>query len=213
MIDALTFWDRQAEKYARIQISDPEAYELTLTRTRSYLGPKDSVLELGAGTASTALRLCGSVARYTASDIAPAMVEIGRRKATEAQADRLELVAADASDPRFATGDRDAVLAFNLLHLVDDLPATLAQIAAMLRPGGLFISKTFCLPDRRFGSAKLALIRLALPVMQMLGKAPRVHFMPIADLEGMIAAAGFEIVETGNYPASPPRRFIVARKI
>ena len=28
----------------------------------------------------------------------------------------------------------------------------------------------------------------------------------------MADAAGFEIVETGNYPAAPPSRYIVARK-
>jgi len=34
------------------------------------------------------------------------------------------------------------VLAFNVLHLVEDLGAALAQIRALLRPGGLFIAKT-----------------------------------------------------------------------
>ena len=37
--------------------------------------------------------------------------------------------------------------------------------------------------------------------------------MEIKKLEDIISAAGFKIIETGNYPASPPSRYIVARKM
>ena len=49
--------------------------------------------------------------------------------------------------------------------------------------------------------------------MQLIGKAPYVNFMEITELEEIISSEGFKIVETGNYPASPPNRYIVARKI
>ena len=80
-----------------------------------------------------------------------------------------------------------------------------------LKPGGLFVSKTFCLPET--WSAKLFAMRAVLPVLQLFGRAPFVNFMTIGDLEARIVAAGFRIVESGNYPASPPRRFIVAEKV
>ncbi len=50
-------------------------------------------------------------------------------------------------------------------------------------------------------------------MMQMMGKAPFVKFMETAELETAIETAGFEIIETGNYPAAPPCRFVVARKL
>lgn len=213
MIDTATFWDGIAEKYAKSPVPDARAYETTLARTQSYLTAGDTVIELGCGTGSTALRLAGSVAHYTASDIAPKMTAIGRGKAAEAGVGNIDFLTADLGDPRLSHGEADAVLAFNLLHLVEDLPAALAQLRGMLKPGGLFISKTICLPDRGPGPVKLWLIRLALPVMQMLGKAPYVRLMRIADFERAMTEAGFEIVETGNYPARPPSRFIVARKL
>jgi hypothetical protein len=46
----------------------------------------------------------------------------------------------------------------------------------------------------------------------MAGKAPPLRFVRPARLEADIAAAGFEIIERGDYPASPPSRFIVAKK-
>jgi hypothetical protein len=39
-----------------------------------------------------------------------------------------------------------------------------------------------------------------------------VRCLTIAEFEGTIAGAGFEIVETGLLPASPPSRYGVARK-
>ena len=49
--------------------------------------------------------------------------------------------------------------------------------------------------------------------MQLVGKAPsNVEFTRIADLEAAIQKAGFEIIETGNYPVDVPSRYLVARK-
>ena len=52
MTDA-TFWDRIAPRYARRPVSDPDAYEATLARVKTYLSESDSALELGAGTGSS----------------------------------------------------------------------------------------------------------------------------------------------------------------
>ena len=48
--------------------------------------------------------------------------------------------------------------------------------------------------------------------MQVFGKAPYVNFLTIDRLERAIESAGFEILETGDYPAKPPSRLVVARK-
>ncbi|MEO0865827.1 MAG: class I SAM-dependent methyltransferase, partial [Pseudomonadota bacterium] len=44
------FWDKLAPKYYKQPISDMQAYEETLARTVSYLGPETRMLELGCGT-------------------------------------------------------------------------------------------------------------------------------------------------------------------
>ncbi len=49
-------------------------------------------------------------------------------------------------------------------------------------------------------------------VLRLVGYAPHVTYFKQVDLERQIERAGFKIVETGNYPASPMGRFIVARK-
>ena len=100
------------------------------------------------------------------------------------------------------------MLAFHLLHLVDDLPAALRAVTDRLRPGGVFISKTVCLGER--GGWKL---RAFVRVMRLVGMAPPVAYLGAEELEAAIAAAGFEIVETGTFPKVPPNRFVVGRRL
>ena len=205
------FWDRAAAKYARSPIRDMEAYTYTLERTRSYLGSGDSVLEMGCGTGSTALELAASVGHITGSDVSPAMLEIAREKAQAQGVQNIRFTTADAHGPLPDEGPFDMVLAHNLWHLVPETEAAIARVFDLVRPGGYFISKTPCLGQPGMGW-KITLMLCAIPVMQALGRAPFVRKLTIAELERMITQAGFEIAETGNFPANPPSRYIVARK-
>ena len=93
------FWDKTARKYAAATIADMAGYEHSLQRVRQRLRPTDRVLELGSGTATTALSLAPATAHYTAADLSPAMVDIARQKLKDAPPDvhrMLHLVVADA---------------------------------------------------------------------------------------------------------------------
>lgn len=213
MIVAETFWDNVAAKYAKSPVKDQASYDRTLERVRAHLKPEDRVLELGCGTGSTALALADAAAEIVATDFSAAMIALGKQKAAGAGVSNLRFMVAEPGDARLlADGTFDVVMGFNLLHLIEDLPRALAQIHDHLRPGGLFISKTFCRPGPGESNMEYLLTRLALPVMQAFGKAPLVGFMKVEKLEQHVIDAGFEIVETGTYPARPPRRFLVARK-
>ena len=98
------------------------------------------------------------------------------------------------------------VLAFNLLHLIDDRRAALEGAHRLLKPGGLFISKTPLLKEMN------PLIRAAIPLMQALGKAPHVAAFNASELEGDLIAAGFAIIERDRHGsgAKDPRAYLVA---
>ena len=74
------FWDKSSRGYARSRIADPNGYERTLERARAHLQPGDSVLELGCGTGTTALRLADGVRSYLATDISGGMIAIAEEK-------------------------------------------------------------------------------------------------------------------------------------
>ena len=202
------FWDRTSRKYARAAIADQTGYERTLDRTRALLGQDDRVLELGCGTGTTALRLAGDVHSYLATDISAEMIAIAeaKRAAGAVPSPVFRMATAEALAPEH--GQFDAVLGFNYLHLVRDLPGTLRRIHALLAAEGVFISKTPCLGDMN------PLIRLALPAMRAIGKAPYVNAFRAAELSQLICAAGFDILATESHATkgNDTRPYIVARK-
>ena len=212
MQDAAKFWDKTAPSYAKSPIRDMDAYTYTLNRTRSYLKSSDRVLELGCGTGSTALLLAENVDHITASDLSEKMIQVGRDKASEQGITNVSFVRSDVLGNAIDDGPYDVVMAFNLIHLLEDPRAAIARVSQLLEPGGLFISKTVCTPGAGL-PFRFRLLLTLLPVMQWLGKAPYVNFMDIEELEALIKAHGFEIMEAGNYPAAPPSRYLVAKRL
>ena len=206
------FWDRTARKYAADKISDMAGYERTLERTRHYLDSGHMVLEFGCGTGTTALKLASSLGRIVATDISSEMIAIAREKADAEGCANAAFEVGTPDMARWSDGTFDAALSFNVLHLVEAREAALKSVHRLLKPGGLFISKTPCLKDMGIGMG-LA-VRLAVPVMQAVGKAPYVVFFSAEELEREIAAAGFEIVERARHASrgKDARPFLVARK-
>lgn len=208
MRNAAKFWDKIAKKYAKSPIKNMQAYEQTMDRTKSHLSTGDIVLEVGCGTGSTALLLADSVKHITASDISSNMIDIARNKAKDQHVENVTFIQAALSDDALEKGSFDVILAFNVLHLMEDTPAAVRKINELLKPDGLFISKTICAAEQ----IKLRFLWGLLYVMEKFGLAPYVNFLKIRALEELITNKNFEIIETGVYPPSPPSRFIVAKK-
>ncbi len=126
------------------------------------------------------------------------MIEIAREKAATREVKNVRFDRATLFDEDLEKGSFDVVMGFNILHLLEDLPAALRRVSELLKPDGRFISKTICLAEQsRLWSVPLA-------VMKFFGFAPRVSSLKVAELEEMITSAGFEIIKTGAYPPSPP---------
>lgn len=203
------FWDRAARKYAAASVGDVGGYENTLRRAQALLSPRHAVLELGCGTGSTALRLAAGTARYLATDVSARMIDIAREKLAAQPMQQLRFGVA-AAETVAAEGARyDVVLAFNVLHLVPDLDATLAAVLPALKPGGLWISKTPCLAEMN-----PLIPRLLVPLMRSIGLAPPVLSFDARALQSAFERHGLEVeaVERHGTKRKDIRAFIVARK-
>lgn len=205
------FWDRIARKYAADPIADMAGYEATLRRVQRLLSTDQDVLEIGCGTGSTALRLAAGTRAMLASDVSAEMIAIAREKhaALPLPLPQLRFEVADAEAP-VSVGERhDAVLAFNVLHLVGDLDAALDAVLSRLKPGGLFISKTPCLAEMN-----PIIPRLVVPLMRALGKAPDVRVFDAAQLQSTFERHGLviEAVERHGSKRKDIRVFIIARR-
>jgi ubiquinone/menaquinone biosynthesis C-methylase UbiE len=202
------FWDRIARKYAADPIADMTGYERTLERTRHYLEGDEAAFEFGCGTGTTALKLAPSLARIVATDISSEMIAIAREKAEAGGRANAEFEVATPDAAPWPDRTFDVAFGFNVLHLVAAREAALRGVHRLLRPGGLFISKTPCLKEMN------PVVRVAIPVMQFIGKAPYVAFLSAQDLEREMTAAGFEIIERARHGSRgrDVRPFLVARK-
>lgn len=203
------FWDKVARRYAADPIADMVGYERTLVCLRQWLRPTNCVLEIGCGTGTTALRLAPLVASYLGTDVSAHMVAIAREKLALHPRPGLQFEAADADAPLTISLHYDAILAFSVLHLVQDLDATTAACAAALVPGGLMISKTPCLAEMN------PLIPwVAVPLMRAIGKAPPVHNLNQELLSAAMTRHGLEILAVERHAGKgrDVRPFIVARK-
>jgi ubiquinone/menaquinone biosynthesis C-methylase UbiE len=206
-LEGARFWDRTARDYAAARIKDMAGYERTIERIRALLDPAATVLEIGCGTGTTALRLAPFVGRIVATDVSAGMIGIARGKAAAVPDARVAFSVAPAEAAPSEEGGYDAILALNLLHLVADRAALLGRLRGQLKPGGLLISKTPCLAEMN------SLLRLVVPVARLLGKAPPVAFFSAKALAAEIGAAGFTVIEQARHGSGrrDPRIFLVAR--
>lgn len=202
------FWDKNARKYAKGKIADQAEYENGIEITKTFLDPQHHVLEMGCGTGTTALILAPFAGHLTGTDISPEMIAICNEKKAAAGVDNIEFKVSATTEHDPSSALFDVVLGFSLLHLVNDLDKTLAQVNQVLKPGGIFISKTPCLSETLIFS----LIRWPLIIAQKFGFAPHVLFFNVEQLDLRVKRAGFELVHGYTTEKQPRRRYIAARK-
>jgi ubiquinone/menaquinone biosynthesis C-methylase UbiE len=200
------FWNKRADKYSQRPVSDEATYRKKLEITREYFRPDMEVLEIGCGTGSTAIAHAPYVRHILATDFSSRMIEIARDRALAAGVDNVSFEARPADENDAPDATVDAVMAHNLLHLLDDRDRAIADVHRMLKPGGVFVTSTACLGDMMF------LFRLIIPVGRFLRLFPMVKVFSAAELKESLESAGFEI----DYEWQPKKNaavFIVCRKL
>lgn len=140
------------------------------------------VMDLGAGTglATGALKRRYRKAQVVAVDLAEGMLRLARRRSRFWRPFRC--VAGDAARLPFREGSVDLVFSNLMLQWCGGLDATLAEIARVLRPGGLFL----------FGSFGPETLRELRGAWAEVDDAVHVNaFVDMHDLGGALQRAGF----------------------
>jgi len=199
------FWDKTADKYAASPISNQEVYEKKLAKTREYFSPEMDVLEFGCGTGSTAIAHAPFVKHIHAIDFSQNMIEIAKRRANDAQVRNVTFATATIDDLEAADETFDAVLGLNVLHLLEDREAVIANVHRVLKPGGAFVSSTVCM-----GNA-MKLLSWIVPIGKWVGLMPQVRAFPKQALLDEMTRAGFTIDYQWE-PGIARSIFVVAKK-
>jgi SAM-dependent methyltransferase len=102
------------------------------------IGPGMRVLDVGAGTGNAALPAAAAGAEVVATDLTPALLEVGERNA-RARGLALRWEVADAQALPFADGEFDAVLSAIGAIFAPDHAATARELLRVCRPGGTVV--------------------------------------------------------------------------
>ncbi|HET7554033.1 MAG TPA: class I SAM-dependent methyltransferase [Gaiellaceae bacterium] len=180
--------------------------------SRLPVGQDDTVLDVACGTAAVTLELVRQKAcAVVGVDQSPEMLDEARRRLLlAAETRRVRLVEASAAELPFEDGTFDGLTAAYLLRYLDDLPAGLAELGRVMRPGATASLLDFGVPPGPLPRSAWNLwVDVGLPV---LGRAisPGWHEVgrflggsirdfderwPVARLVGAFREAGFEHVQ------------------
>ena len=124
--------------------------------------PEDGgeVLDVATGTGLVAAELLRRGFRVTGLDQSAEMLYVARRRF----GDRVPLVEASAEALPFADASFDHLTFTYLLRYVEDPGATLAELARVVRPGGVVASLEFGVPRSLARPAWEAYVRVVLPL-------------------------------------------------
>ncbi len=208
MAESEKFWNKTAERYAKSPVSNEATYQQKLAETQRFLTPNMRILEFGCGTGTTAVHHAPHVLHIDAIDISENMLEIGRGKAREARVENITFTRGTLTEFSAETASLDAVLGLNVIHLLPDRQAVIAEVVRILKPGGIFVSSTVCL-----GHSYLRFIKLAAPLGKLLGLMPDVFILTETELASEVTNAGFVIERQWHHGKKGIAVFMVARKV
>ena len=202
------FWDRQAKDFADNEQHTKLSENKDFITTLKYLNIDDTVLDYGCATGIISNAIAEKVKEIHAIDISPKMIEMAKAKAAERHISNVHYVQTTIFDERYQKESFDVILAFRILHMLEDIQGVMSRINELLKPGGIFISVSACMGDKK------ALLSILVSLASKMRIIPvHINLFKLPELQGIITDGGFKIVEYEKMNDKEPHYCIVAEKL
>jgi len=160
---------------------------------------QQEILEVGCGGGLICEELGQRKATMVGIDPSPGALETARKHAEQAGlSQRIHYQQASAESLPFADGSFSAIVCFDVLEHVRNLKATIAEIARVLAPGGIFVFDTI---NRTF-LARAVLIWYG-EHFPSGGLTPGIHnyrdFIKPEELRAIITTSGLQVCELAGF--------------
>lgn len=176
------FWDKHAHKYdAEIQKRD-DIYLKSLARTRDFINSGDNILDYGCGSGQIAIDLAPSVGYVHGIDYSAKMIELAKTKGASIK--NVQFSNIDIFHEALMPGSFNAILAFDIIHLVEDPLKILLRVSDLLTKEGLLISMTPCFGDRNL------VIRILISLARAFQLIPSIYYYKVNELQALVEEAG-----------------------
>lgn len=140
------FFDKVSSK------SKPESNQTAfkiIESSKEFLEKDNCLLDFGCGPGAITNKLSKVVKFVDAIDISSGMLEFAKKEAEKNSIGNINYLQTSIFDQRFKDEAFDVILAFNVLHYIDDMPRLIERTNTLLKPNGVFISSTACLKEKR----------------------------------------------------------------
>lgn len=199
------FWDKISSQSSLSSNGLSGTALKTVESTKKHLSRDKTVLDYGCGTGDLTIAIAENVKSVHAIDTSSGMIEVSKAKANQSGIRNVNFAKSSIDEVGHLKSEFDVITAFNILHYIEDTQKVSRKINELLSPGGLFISSTVCMGERRSIIGGLIFILTKMRIM------PKTKSFKTSELENLIASGGFEIVETEKLSMLPDY-FVVAKK-
>jgi len=206
------FWDKQAKRYDNSERQFEQVFKKIVSKTKTYLTKNDTVLDFGCATGSKTFELAESSGFIYGIDISPEMINEALNKLqAKKNIKNAGFASGSIFENEFSNKVFDKIIAYGVLHLLNNKEDVIQKIHEMLAPGGLFISTTACLKDKM--KLKNRIEFLLYVIIKKLGIFPlHLNMFTTTDVEKLISDSKFEILESERIFNGITISFIVAQK-
>ena len=201
------FWDRSAKEYENKKINWEKIYNRAVENTKKHLNSSDVVLDYACGAGVITSQIADYVKEIHANDVSSKMIDVAQRIADERKIENINFSKTTIFDDRYERESFNVITAFNILHLLEDSLEVIQRINKLLKPGGLFISETPCMGEKK------SLLGTFLSLLSKLRIVPYLNPLKFSELEDLLKEGNFQIIETEDLQKKQMNYFIVAKKI
>jgi ubiquinone/menaquinone biosynthesis C-methylase UbiE len=194
MNKAQKFWDKQAKRFDDNQKQFDHASQELITRTKEYLNKNDNVLDFGCAAGTKTLELSDGVKHIHGLDFSAEMIKEAAKKKNTVNVRNVSFSQGTIFNDDLEKASFDKIIAYSIIHLLEDSEKVIQRIHELLRPGGLLISETACFKDKMDFKTRLEYTTYFF--MKRLGIFPlHLNMFNTCDVEQLINRQNFNIVK------------------
>jgi len=205
------FWDKQAKRYDYCERQFEPVFKEIIAKTKEYLNANDNVLDFGCATGTKTLELVDAIKHIHGLDISTEMIKEAIKKKNEANIKNISFSQGTIFNNDLEKASFEKIIAYGIIHLLEDSEKVIQRIHELLKPGGLFISTTACFKDKMAFKNRLEFSAYLL--IKRLGIFPlHINMFRTSDIEKLINSQDFSLVKAEKIFHGITISFIVAKK-
>jgi ubiquinone/menaquinone biosynthesis C-methylase UbiE len=188
------FWDKQAKRFDDSQKQFEPASQELITRTKEYLNANDNVLDFGCATGTKTLELADGIKQIHGLDFSAEMISEATNKKNKVNVTNVSFSQGTIFNNDLKKASFDKIIAYSIIHLLEDSEKVIQRIHELLKPGGLLISETACFKDKMDFKTRLEFTTYRF--MKRLGIFPlHLNMFTTSDIEQLIYRQNFKIIK------------------